>query len=103
MLKIPSVILRFRKLKKKVASIGRSVKARKLNIQGERNKIPVLNSRHASKVRFLKNLKDGITFRIFENSSSIGCFLSSIDGLGRSALLTCPNYTLANLLVVDAV
>src|SRR6185503_15599454 len=101
---MPSVILRFRKLKKKVASIGRRVKARKPNIQGERNKIPDLNSRRASGGRLRKDLKDGITFRIFESSSSIGCFLSSKDGLGRSATLTCPNYTLlANLLVIDAV
>src|SRR6188474_2331478 len=100
---MPSVILRFRKLKKKVASIGRSVKARKPNIQGERNNMPDLNSRRASGGRLRKDLNDGIALRIFESSSSIGCFLSSIDGLGRSATLTCPNYTLAYLLVVDAV
>src|SRR5215207_7832888 len=98
---MPSVILRLTKLKNKVASIGRSVKARKPNIQGER--IPDLNSRRANGGRFLKDLKDGNTLRIFESSSSIGCFLSSIDGLGRSAWLTCPNYTLAILLVVDTV
>src|SRR5687767_685594 len=73
---MPSVILRFRKLKNNVASIGSKVKARKPKIQGDRNNIPALNSRRASGGRPRIDLKDGIALRIFESSSIMGRSLS---------------------------
>src|SRR5688572_21496592 len=101
---MPSVILRFRKLKKNVASIGSKVKARKPKIQGDRNNIPALNSRRAIGGRPRIDLKDGIALRIFESSSIMGRSLSYrlTERFRRVSLkLTRLNYTRTNLLVVN--
>src|SRR5215213_6447712 len=103
---MPSVILRLRKLKNNVASIGSKVKARKPKIQGARNNIPALNSRRASGGRPRIDLKDGIALRIFESSSIMGRSLSYrlTERFRRVSLsLTRLNYTRTNLLVVDTI
>jgi hypothetical protein len=80
LLRIPSVILRFRKEKNKVASIGIKVNARKPKIHGDRNNIPHFVSRRANGERLRNDLKEGNALRKFESSSSMGCFLSYGNG-----------------------
>ena len=101
---MPSVILRFRKLKNSVAIIGNKVKPRKPKIHGARNNIPARNSRRARGERPRIDLNDGIALRIFESSSIMGRSLSYVlTATFRrvSYELTRLNYTLAKLLVVN--
>jgi hypothetical protein len=70
---MPSVILRFKKLKISVAIIGINVKARKPKIQGDRNIRPFLISRRLN----------GIIFRTEFNVDTLGS-LESCSSIGHS-------------------
>ena len=73
-------------------------------IHGERKNNPHEDSRRASADILRKDLSEGNTFRKFESSSNMGCFLSCRDVLDGS-VITDPSklYPYVHLLIIDTV
>lgn len=73
-------------------------------IQGERNKNPHEDSRRAIADILRNDRIEGNTFRKFESSSNMGCFLSCLDVLDGS-VSTDPSklYPYVHLLIIDTV